>query len=153
MEKTLMNKTKSVLLVMTALCILIVPVAGMVLTETEEPSFQIWHGTDKLIYRRGEPVNISFENNEQKILYLPEIPPWEIWKFEFRHFQWQRVIDPLALQIITPVLPGGVRSWTWNQKDSNGEQVSWGLYRADIPYSESLLEWKSIISHSYFIII
>jgi len=148
-----MNKTKSVLLVMIVLSFLSMSVAGGLLTKTEEPSSQIRQSTDKLIYQIGEPVSISFENNEQKILYLPEIPPWEIWKFEFRSFQWQKIIDPIALQVINPVLPGGTRSWTWDQKDNTNEQVSWGLYRVDIPYSESLLEWELIISYSLFIIL
>ncbi len=148
-----MNKTKSILLVLIVLSFLIMPVAGGLLITTEEPRFQIRNITDKFIYRIGEPVNISFENNEPKILYLPEIPPWEIWKLEFRSFQWKITIDPLALQVVNPVLPGGTRSWTWDQRDNSSEQVSWGLYRVDIPYSESLLEWNLTISHSIFIII
>lgn len=148
-----MKKTKSILFAVVVSSFLVMPVAGGLLTETEGVSFQIRQSTDKLIYRIGEPVNISFENNEQKILYLPEIPPWEIWKFDFRSFQWQTIIDPLAIQIIDIVLPRGARSWTWDQKDNIGKQVSWGLYRVDIPYSESLLEWELIVSHSIFIIL
>lgn len=153
MEKKVMNITKSVLLVLIVMSFLVMPVAGGSLINTEEPIFQIGKNTDKLIYRIGEPVNISFINNEPKILYLPEIPPWEIWKFDFRSFQWQSVINPLALQVVNPVLPGNTRSWTWDQRDNRSEQVSWGLYRVDIPYSESLLEWELIISHSLFIIL
>jgi len=153
MKKKLMNETKSVLPVLIVLSFLVMPVTGEALIKTEENSFQIRQTTDKLIYRIGEPVNISFRNTEQKIVYLPEIPPWEIWKFDFRSFQWQRIIDPIALEIINPVLPSGVRSWTWDQRDNRSEQVSWGLYRVDIPYSESLLEWERIINHSMFIIL
>jgi hypothetical protein len=149
----IMKKTKKILLVMIVVSFLVMPVAGRLLIEKEEPSFQVRQSTDKLIYRRGDPVQISFENNEVKILYLPETPPWEIWKFDFRSFQWKSTIDPPALQIIDPVLPGGIRSYTWNQQDSEGEQVSWGVYRVDIPYSESLLMWELIISHSIFIIL
>jgi len=148
-----MNKTKNILVVLIVLYSLIMPVTGKVFIKAEEPSGHIQNTTDKLIYRIGEPVNISFENNENKILYLPEIPPWEIWKFEFRIFQWQSIINPLSLQVVNPVLPGGMRNWTWDQKDNKSEQVSRGLYRVDIPYSESLLEWKLISSQSLFIII
>ena len=148
-----MNKTKSILFVLSVLYFLIMPVSGRLLTTVEETGFQTRSNIDKFIYRIGEPVNISFENNEQKILYLPEISPWEIWKFEFRSFQWRSIIDPLSLQVVNPVLPGGMRNWIWNQKDNKSEQVSWGLYRVDIPYSESLLEWDLIISQSIFIII
>ena len=148
-----MNKTIRVLLVVIVLSFLFIPVAGGLLTEKEEPGFQIRQSTDKLIYRIGDPVQISFENNEFKILYLPEMPPWAIWKFSFRSYQWKNIIDPVAIQVIDPVLPGGSRSWTWDQHDSMSEQVSWGIYRVDIPYSESLIDWGIITSHSIFIIL
>ena len=151
--KNIMKKAKRILLVMVVLSFLIVPVAGEVLTEKEEPGFQIQQSTDKLIYRTGEPVQISFQNNELKIVYLPEIPPWEIWKFDFRGFQWKSIIDPAALQIIDPVLPQGTRTYTWDQLDSEGEQVSRGIYRVDISYSESLLDWELNVSYSLFIIL
>lgn len=153
LEKKLMNNTKNVLFVLIVLYFLIMPVTGRLFIKDEEPLVQIRHTTDKLIYRIGEPVNISFENNENKILYFSEITPWEIWKFEFRIFQWQSIIDPLSLQVVNPVLPGGMRNWVWDQKDNKSEQVARGLYRVGIPYSESLFEWELMISHSIFIIV
>jgi hypothetical protein len=83
--------------------------------------------TNKKEYQTGEPVTIRFINGCQATLTLRNSAPWVI-----KDSQGRVVFEPTAFQVITEVRPGETKTWTWDQKDNNGQQVPAGLYTVEL---------------------
>lgn len=94
--------------------------------------------TDKKVYKIGEKVTIILENNSNKTVYLRNSAPWRVEKRVGS--EWTVVFTPIALQVITPLSPGGSKKWVWSQRDGKGRQVSEGEYRAILTVDNKILE-------------
>jgi len=94
--------------------------------------------TNKFLYHQGESVDITFYNKGSTTVALGNgMPMFEIWKFTFLGFQWQDIYPDWVHPILIWIFAGASQTETWDQKDSDGNQVSWGIYRVDVPYYES----------------
>jgi len=83
--------------------------------------------TDKKEYQSGEIVTIRLINSCQATLTLSNSAPWVI-----KDSQGRVVFTPTALQVITEVRSGETKSWPWDQKDNNRQQVPAGTYTVEL---------------------
>jgi len=83
--------------------------------------------TDKKEYQLGEAVTIRLINSCQATLTLSNSAPWVI-----KDSQGRVVFTPTALQVITEVRSGETKSWQWDQKDNNRQQVPLGTYTVEL---------------------
>ena len=42
------------------------------------------------------------------------------------------IYAPIAAQVLVKLEPGESKTWTWNQKDMNGQQIPLGIYQLTI---------------------
>lgn len=95
-------------------------------TITAQPAPRGTLATDRSSYAQGETVQIIFRNTGTVAIHLPNTAPWVI------KDAWGRVaFAPAAAQVITIVNPGETRTWTWDQRDSAGNQVPAGSYTVE----------------------
>jgi len=81
--------------------------------------------TSKSVYQVGEPVTIIFQNGETTPLDVPSVVPWKI-----QTETGKDVYTPVVIQILPePMQPGETRTWDWNQKDNQSNQVVRGRYK------------------------
>ena len=86
---------------------------------------------DQEEYQQGAPIEISFTNNSQETIKFSSDPPYIIKDSQ------GRIIFPLSvLAVEVDVLPGEQKTWTWDQKDENGNQVPPGAYTVEFSITE-----------------
>ncbi|HHW17312.1 MAG TPA: hypothetical protein GXX30_00175 [Firmicutes bacterium] len=85
---------------------------------------------DKPVYRRGETVTLSLYNGSDETVILSNSAPWVITRPGD-----QDVFNPVAGTVIVEVKPKETKTWTWDQKDSSGNQARPGVYLARIKTS------------------
>jgi hypothetical protein len=88
--------------------------------------------TNKFIYHKYEPVDITFKNNGPGTVSLGGPPIFQINRFSFRG--WEYVFPDWMHLMLFDVQAGGYLMETWNQKTTYGNQVPWGIYKVDVPY-------------------
>ncbi len=83
--------------------------------------------TDKGVYSTGEMVRITFTNTGSVPITLPNTAPWTI-----KDPYGRIVYSPMAAMVITPIAPGGSKTWTWDQRDNAGARVPPGTYTVEL---------------------
>jgi hypothetical protein len=96
--------------------------------------------TRKAEYVEGELVSFTIENICSETVTLRTGAPWRIQKEVDE--KWENVFVPLAIQVITPLEPGEVRSWSWNQRGQYGNYTGIGQYRVLLDYIDGEIEMK-----------
>ena len=93
--------------------------------------------TDKFFYQQGEPVVITFYNVGSTTVALGcGEPMFNIHRFAFFGFQWVYIYPDWFHPILIWIFAGNSKTETWDQKDSDGNQVPWGFYKVEVPYYE-----------------
>ena len=90
-------------------------------------------------YRPGMMVRFMVTNVGTEEITLSNSAPWEI-----RTLDNEVVFQPVALQVIVSLAPGGTKEWSWEQKDNNGSQVKEGTYLIVFRCSEG--EYRCLFS-------
>jgi len=88
--------------------------------------------TDQATYDMGETVTLLLSNDCLNEITLAHSAPWVI-----KDSSGQIVFSPAALAVITSVPSGKQLSWSWDQKDENGQQVPTGTYTAEMPTKDA----------------
>jgi uncharacterized protein YkwD len=83
--------------------------------------------TSKPVYALAEPVTFAFTNRGTMTITLRNSAPWVI-----KDSAGNVIYAPIALQVITEVLPGASKTWSWDQKDNAGKQVPAGTYTVEL---------------------
>lgn len=83
--------------------------------------------TDKSVYQTGEIVTISFFNGCSQMISLRNSAPWVI-----KDSRGRVIFAPTALPVITEARPGETKTWQWDQKDNNRQQVPAGSYTVEL---------------------
>jgi len=81
--------------------------------------------TDKPVYAEGEPVTFWLHNGGEEPITLRDSAPWMIVSAKY---DMSVVYMPTPSQVERKVEPGETVSWTWDQRNTAGEQVESGLY-------------------------
>lgn len=81
--------------------------------------------TDKQVYLKAEQVCFTIENQSQTEYILPSSAPYAIFNKEKPEVA---IYSPLSAQVITPLKPKEIKKWCWDQKDTEGKEVSSGDY-------------------------
>ncbi|NLC14811.1 MAG: hypothetical protein GX784_00560 [Firmicutes bacterium] len=97
--------------------------------------------TSKLIYRKGEPVELIFRNDSESGITLSNGAPWEITAPD-----GSAVFSPISIMVIVEVNPGGTQTWTWNQTGEDGTQVEPGIYTVTLRTSAGELSTRFCIT-------
>jgi hypothetical protein len=71
-------------------------------------------------------VKFRVKNNGDTSIALPCSAPWKIFAEDTK--EKELVFAPVAEQAETPMSPGKIKEWTWDQKNNHGGQVRDGMY-------------------------
>lgn len=87
-------------------------------------------------YYPGMPVEFRIKNIGVKEFTLPNSAPWHIVAADGK-----LVFSPTALQVIISLSPGETKEWSWDQRNTNGNQAKEGSYILVLRCSEG--EYRS----------
>jgi hypothetical protein len=82
-------------------------------------------------YQPGESIEILFTNDSQETITFPLDLPWVI-----KDSQGRIIFSPSVQDIIVEVPPGEKKTWEWDQKDEDGNQVLPGTYTVEFRTTE-----------------
>jgi hypothetical protein len=82
--------------------------------------------TDKLTYMPGETVNVTIKNN----LRLPLDFPDSLLGLNIENLKTGQKAGLFAAQVISELKPMESKTFQWDQKDTNANQVGPGIYKA-----------------------
>jgi hypothetical protein len=88
--------------------------------------------TNKVVYHKFEPIDITFLNNGYDSVSIGGPPVFRIWRFSFMGGKY--VYPDWTHLMLIFIQPGGTWTEQWDQKTSYGVQVPWGIYRVEVPY-------------------
>lgn len=89
--------------------------------------------TDKPTYVRGETVNVTIKNNMRLPLEFPDT----LLGLNIENVKTGQKAGLLAAQVITALKPMGSKTFQWDQKDTNANQVGPGIYKAQTSSSRN----------------
>lgn len=93
--------------------------------------------SDKFFYQQGESVVITFYNVGSTTVALGNGEPmFNIHRFTFLGSQLVYIYPDWVHPILIWIFAGNSKTETWDQKDSDGNQVPWGFYKVEVPYYE-----------------
>lgn len=92
-------------------------------TTTSFPAACVQLLLDKSVFDKGEEIKFTLRNGCDYPIALRNSAPWII-----RDKLGKVIYAPIALQVIVEIDPGESKTWVWNQKDSQGNQVEPGTY-------------------------
>jgi len=103
----------------------------LVLQPAGEPDTGIVLATERPTYATGEVVGFFIRNNRADPVELPSTAPWNIQRRV--DGEWKRVEVHVSADVIVPVAPGEVVSWSWKAETQTEDPelvpVSPGQYR------------------------
>jgi len=82
--------------------------------------------TDKPTYVPGETVNVTIKNNMRLPLEFPD----SLLGLNIENVKTGQKAGLLAAQVITALKPMESKTFQWDQKDTNANQVGPGIYKA-----------------------
>ena len=82
--------------------------------------------TDKLTYVPGETVNVTIKNNMRLPLEFPD----SLLGLNIENVKTGQKAGLLAAQVISELKPMESKTFQWDQKDTNANQVGPGIYKA-----------------------
>jgi hypothetical protein len=100
------------------------PIATRNHTGTNNSTLQI--STDKPTYMPGETVNVIIKNNMRLPLEFPD----SLLGLNIENVKTGQKAGLLAAQVITALKPMESKTFQWDQKDTNANQVGPGIYKA-----------------------
>lgn len=86
--------------------------------------------TSSAVYFPGEIITFRITNNTAEEIYLLNSAPWQI-----RGIDGAVMFSPVSAQVILSLAPGESQEWSWDQKDSEGNQIPPGKYEVVITSS------------------
>lgn len=84
----------------------------------------------RTVYRRGEPVRFTLVNRTKHSLTLTRSAPYEV----RNETDGSVVFSPVSLMVVGELRAGRSRSWTWNGRGNDGQQVGVGVYRTELSF-------------------
>lgn len=84
--------------------------------------------TDKLAYVPGETVNVAIKNNSRHPLEFPD----SLLGLNIENVKTGQKAGLFAAQVISELKPMESKTFQWDQKDTNANQVGPGIYKAQI---------------------
>lgn len=106
-----------------------------------EFSGEITFSASKQVFNRGEKVFLTLKNDSDSDLTLNYGAPWEITRPN-----GIKIYEPISTQALITLEPGEEKTWTWDQKDQDGNQVKPGVYIATIETSAGSFTTKFCVS-------
>ena len=100
------------------------PIATRNNTGTNNSTLQI--STDRLIYVPGETVIVTIKNNLRVPLEFPD----SLLGLNIENVKTGQKAGLLAAQVISELKPMESKTFQWDQKDTNANQVEPGIYKA-----------------------